>query len=268
MQSPQLISRIFVFGFEPAIFDMRNPMDSWTRGDSLFNEDSPYAKNIDGLPAPWPPHMKVPEFPKLGINDLDLMRRLTWNGEEHRKFLREIEVWVTLNLPRFIWQEIDTYKVDTTRMSCSTMHRLGKIPLLSGNFANLEVLDEVITRINQLAAQPRTDEILHRMKCNLPEGFYQQAGFHFNYETAHAMFLQRRKHRMPEWRFTGEHNHSSICDFLYQLPYMPQLLEDFLDMTRLTSAETKTLRFMLTKFTGESLTLDEHILAEKLKARP
>ena len=91
------INNIEVFGFKSALRGMRNPMNSWDRGDSA--ED----------------HM--------GENDLKLAQMLLKAGTEHCKFMRQIHVWMDINMPRYIWSELDTYHFNT-KNSCSTMHRL------------------------------------------------------------------------------------------------------------------------------------------------
>ena len=68
------IETLEVVGFIPALNGMRNPMDSWDRGDShqLYN--------------PAYQELQV----KIGENDLKLARKLIRAGSEHRKFLRQI----------------------------------------------------------------------------------------------------------------------------------------------------------------------------------
>lgn len=92
-----------VHGFRPAFRGMRNPLESWERSDSTFDE-----------------------IAILGKEDLKLACRLIAAGTSHSKFLRQIIVWADFTLPRYVWQEVDTYKVATVRNSCSTMHTLGK----------------------------------------------------------------------------------------------------------------------------------------------
>ena len=54
-----------IYGAEAAIRGMRNPMNSWNKSDSRWDE----AGFI------------------IGNNDLNLMKRLIKGGTEHRKFL-------------------------------------------------------------------------------------------------------------------------------------------------------------------------------------
>lgn len=60
---------------------------------------------------------------------MDLCQRLISAGPEHRKFLRQISVAVTITAPLYWWKEYDTYKVGTVANSSSTMHKLASTPI-------------------------------------------------------------------------------------------------------------------------------------------
>lgn len=78
-----------VFGWEHAIRGMRNPMNSWEKSDSEFEEDA------DFDPYDYPCGLK------LGQNDYDLMKRLRNAGTDHRKFMRMITVYVDITAPLY-----------------------------------------------------------------------------------------------------------------------------------------------------------------------
>lgn len=70
-----------VFNFEGAIRGMRNPLASWSKSDSYY-EDNKYI---------------------IGKNDMNLALRLIKGGSEHRKFLRQIFVSADITAPLY-WQ--------------------------------------------------------------------------------------------------------------------------------------------------------------------
>ena len=78
--------RTSVMNLENAMRGARNPMNSWARMDSAYDEDGNYV---------------------LGPNDLDLARRLRKAGSDHRKFVRQIFVSV-VTAPMYWWKEYDT----------------------------------------------------------------------------------------------------------------------------------------------------------------
>ena len=101
-----------VYNIYNAILGARNPMNSWSKSDSIFNGFNGKIENT-----------------VIGKNDLELMQKLIKAGSEHRKFLRQIFVAVDITAPLFWWKEFDTYKVGTAANSTSTMHKLASTPI-------------------------------------------------------------------------------------------------------------------------------------------
>lgn len=58
-----------VMNFENAMRGARNPLNSWARSDSSYDENGNFV---------------------FGLNDLDLAKRLCQAGNDHRKFIRQI----------------------------------------------------------------------------------------------------------------------------------------------------------------------------------
>lgn len=196
------ISNTEVYGFRRALHGMRNPMNSWSKSDSVFTKD--------GL------------LLTIGENDKTLASKLIKAGTEHRKFLRFIHVQCFMTLPRYIWTEMDTYKVATTRLSCSTMHKLGSTNLTLSDFQDEIVTDDTLISLNYYGNQYRVSKdvtVLRRMKQILPEGFLQSADMDFNYETLMNIYHQRKAHRMSEWSNDG------ICKWIESLPMMNEWLK-------------------------------------------
>lgn len=117
------------------------------------------------------------------------------NGED--KFLRMIQIWADVTAPRFWWQEFDTYKVGTVALSESTMHTLGKRPLMLEDF---ETLIEP-GYLDTLNSALRSDNDIYFNKGMLPEGFLQRRIVNFNYAVFANMIRQRRNHRLPQWHY-------------------------------------------------------------------
>ena len=110
-----------VSGFEPALFGMRNPMNSWHLIDSI---------EVDGI------------F-NIGEKDLGLAQRLIKAGSEHMKFMRQIQVWADMDMPLYWWKEMDLYKFKETN-SCSTMHTITRRHLTLDDFEIDDDLERVV----------------------------------------------------------------------------------------------------------------------------
>lgn len=219
------IERTVVFGWQPALRAMRNPKDSWDRSDSKFYGDSEFTPSIN----PWQ-NISVPELPSIGPKDMELACSLVRGGGEHRKFLRQIIIWVDLTLPRYCWQEVDTYKVATVRNSCSTMHKLGSRELTQDDF-ELPIAQSCLDDLNALICEfqgkkeqksKELRDVRRELKNALPEGFLQKATYTMSYETALAWLRQRSNHRLDEWNIKVP---GSLCHWAVNLPYMAQFAE-------------------------------------------
>ena len=107
------IENIDVYGWEAAIRGARNPMNSWDRMDSCYNNG---------------------EF-EIGENDYDLLRRLTIAGPEHRKWNRMVTATMDITAPMYWFSEYDTYKIGTVANSTSKMHKLLSKPFEMSDFS-------------------------------------------------------------------------------------------------------------------------------------
>jgi len=199
------VERISVMNFENAIRGARNPMNSWARMDSYYDEKGQFV---------------------MGENDLSLARRLATAGSDHRKFLRQIFVSMDITAPLYWWKEFDTYKVGTVANSTSTMHKIQAKEFTREDFScdrmtegALAVLDNVIaylekTRLAYLENHERAlwDDMIQL----LPSSFNQMRTVTMNYENLINIYYARRHHKLPEWH--------TLCDAIMALPYASELI--------------------------------------------
>lgn len=211
------IKTIEVSGFQGAFKGMRNPMNSWSKSDSGY-ENLPLNK-----------YQYV-----LGENDLGLTQRLINGGSEHCKFRRMIQVWADFDMPRYWWSEFDTYKIGTSANSCSTMHRLlnNKQPITKDLFVGHPLIDDIMDSIIERLEEFRRmymgevemiegftkNDLLVAAKRLLPEGFLQLRTVNLNYETIANIYHQRKHHRLKEeWI-------EVFCSWVESLPYAQELI--------------------------------------------
>ena len=217
-----------VFNFDGAIRGARNPMESWSKSDSVFDVP-PQGKTI------------------LGKNDLGLMQRLikaaVHDGHEsHNKFLRQIMVCVDITAPLFWWKEFDTYKVGTVANSTSTMHKLATTPITLDCFEvddydrNLSLTDNpkdddgldnistfeediiyVLENIRQKYLETKDNRYWKELVRWLPESWLQKRTITMNYENVRNMYFQRRNHKLTEWS-------GSFIKWVESLPYTEELI--------------------------------------------
>lgn len=206
------ITNTEVYGFEAALRGMRNPMNSWHLQDSV-----PYYCMPDIL---W-------DATLIGERDLDLAKRLIKAGNEHCKFLRQIQVWADFEMPLYWWSEFDTYKFNT-KNSCSTMHKLfnAKKEIELDDFVyskeDINTLNFVIRELNSLRKrylETKDFNYVIRGKRLLPTSFKQKRTVNTNYAELINIYNQRKNHRLKEeWQ-------DIFCKWCEELPYFKQFLE-------------------------------------------
>lgn len=199
------LERTSVMNLENAMRGARNPMNSWGRMDSHYDEHHNYV---------------------LGPNDLDLAKRLRKAGSDHRKFIRQIFVSVDITAPLYWWKEYDTYKVATVANSTSTMHKIHSKPFERADFScdhmtedTLLFMDTVIERLEKI----RRDFVETKDKAHwydliqlLPSSYNQMRTCTMNYETLVNIYFARRAHKLDEWH--------EFCDWIKTLPYAQELI--------------------------------------------
>ena len=203
------IENIDVYGWEAAIRGARNPMNSWDRMDSGYNNG---------------------EF-EIGENDYKLLKNLTIAGPEHRKWNRMVTVTMDITAPLYWWKEYDTYKVGTVANSCSTMHKIQAKEFTLDDFSHehLEeypkwLLSEVISELNENREdfnRTKDKDYWWQMIQLLPTSYNQKRTVHLNYEVLGSMYHQRRHHKLTEWL--------EFCDTIKTLPYSEFITREFGD---------------------------------------
>ena len=199
------IENIDVYGFETAIRGARNPMNSWDRMDSGYNNG---------------------KF-EIGENDYKLLKNLTIAGPEHRKWNRMVTVTMDITAPLYWWKEFDTYKVGTVANSCSTMHRIQAKKFEMSDFSvehlrSLRVMHEVIDELNfyrdKFNKSKNKDDWWEMIQL-LPTSYNQKRTVHLNYEVLGTIYHQRRPHKLDEW--------VQFCNTIKTLPYSEFITREF-----------------------------------------
>jgi hypothetical protein len=190
---------------ENAMRGARNPMNSWDKSDSYYDEEGNY---------------------QLGPNDMNLARRLRLAGSDHRKFIRQIFVSVDITAPLYWWKEYDTYKVATVANSTSTMHKIHSKEFSIEDFSHDHLTEEGLESLK------RTVEDLERIRLRfleeknkedwysiiqlLPSSYQQMRTCTMNYESLINMYFSRKSHKLEEWH--------TFCDWIKTLPYAKELI--------------------------------------------
>ena len=199
------LERTSVMNLENAIRGARNPMNSWAKSDSAYDEKGNYI---------------------LGENDLTLAKKLCRAGSDHRKFMRQILVSADITAPLYWWKEFDTYKVATVANSTSTMHKIHAKPFELADFSVDKLSDGALAAFRTYmdymeATRRRFVEMKDKRDWYdliqlLPSSYNQLRTVTMSYETLVNIYYARRAHKLDEWHV--------FCDWIRTLPYAEDLI--------------------------------------------
>ena len=195
-----------IYGWEAAVRGMRNPLNSWDRSDSRFENGGSY----------------------IGEKDYALMEKLAKAGPVHAKYLRMITVTVDIIAPMYWWQEFDTYKVGTVRNSCSKMHTIHRKEFDTEDFSadhmtefSKKMLESVINALNFYRAEYLKDISIKQnwwqMIQLLPASYNQRSTVQMNYAVLQHIYPDRKDHKLDEWR--------DFCRWIRSLPHSGLITE-------------------------------------------
>lgn len=197
--------RISVMNFENAVRGARNPMNSWAKMDSYYDEDGNFV---------------------MGENDLSLATRLAKAGSDHRKYLRQVMVSMDITAPLYWWKEFDTYKVGTVANSTSTMHKIQAKEFTREDFSCDRMSDDCLAALDAVIAylegervrfvETKEKQHWHNMIQLLPSSYNQMRTVTMNYEVLINIYYARRHHKLAEWHV--------LCDAIEELPYAKELI--------------------------------------------
>lgn len=205
------IEYVRIAGFEPAIYGMRNPKNSWDMSDTAFHGEI--------LDVDCDKDTMFRKF-EIGENDGKLMRQLAEGGPVHAKYRRMMVVYMDVLAPLYWWKEFDTYKVGTVANSCSTMHKLAdkEFKLEDFSFEHMTndsgiVLQIVVDRLNECREtylETKSKEDWWQMIQLLPSSYNQKRTVMLNYEVLSNIYKYRKDHQLDEWR--------EFCKWIETLP--------------------------------------------------
>ena len=199
------VERVSVMNLENAMRGARNPLNSWARGDSAYNEKGEYI---------------------LGENDLSLAGRLCRAGSDHRKFIRQIMVSMDITAPLYWWKEFDTYKVGTVANSTSTMHKIHAKAFSAEDFSTDHMTEATrkefdgwiayLERVRLRYMETKDKADWYDLIQLLPTSYNQMRTVTMNYEVLSKIYFARRAHKLDEWH--------TLCDAILELPYAREII--------------------------------------------
>ena len=157
------------------------------------------------------------------VEDKDISRgeklvKATLGGNTaHHQFLTGIRVNFDLTFTNKAWVEAERYRFLEFVSSQSTMHRITKFNLDNQYIKYvdprvIEIMRELVDAYNE---NPTPENYLKVLYTN-PAGFKITARMTTNYRSLRNIYIQRKNHRLPEWR--------AFCKWIKTLPFAEEFL--------------------------------------------
>lgn len=165
-----------------------------------------------------------PELVEREIDEKDIERckklvKASETNGAHGQFLTGIRIAFDLTCSNKMWVEAERYRFFEFVSSQSTMHRIAKFNLEK---QYNEYVDESIIKIMEVIKMeyeknPTPENYLKLLYSN-PAGFQLTARITTNYRCLKNIYLQRKDHRLPEWR--------EFCKWIETLPYFEEFIKN------------------------------------------
>lgn len=178
-----------------------------------------YGLNESVIASGYPMQVDTFDMNKVVIGDKDLKRvKHLGNatpGSGHDCFAKGVTVQFDLQVPEYIWRQLDRYHFIDYVSSQSKMHRILKMDI--DKACNKYVLESTKTNLKSLidlynkeTVDLAKKELFNHIIANTPCGLMLTARMTTNYLQLKSIVNQRSNHKMQEWRL--------LCDYFKTLP--------------------------------------------------
>lgn len=139
----------------------------------------------------------------------------------HGQFLTGIRVAFDLTFSNKAWVEAERYRFLEFVSSQSTMHRITKFDLDKqyNEYVDprvINIMKEKVKEYNSMEDSPEKVKKYLEILYTNPAGFELTARLTTNYRCLKNIYMQRKNHRLPEWR--------EFCSWIESLPYAKELI--------------------------------------------
>ncbi len=191
-----------------------------------------YGLNESIIASGYPMQIETHDMNKVVIGDKDLKRVKhlgnATHGSGHDCFAKGITVQFDLQVPEYIWRQLDRYHFIDYVSSQSKMHRILKMDI--DKACNKYVTETSINLLNYLIEEynkinndtdfkvklrngeivTSKEDVFNMIIANTPSGIMLTARMTTNYLQLKSIVNQRSNHKMQEWRL--------LCDYFKTLP--------------------------------------------------
>lgn len=197
---------------------LRQALEDWdkdndiTRAEYMLNIRNVKIYDLDeSIRASKFPMSTDPDNEEIMLGERQYKLAQCAPGTGHDNFLQGIRVAFDMDITVKALVEADRYHFFDIVSSTSTMHRITKFDLDKCYCKYVDSGIRVIMKrlVNEYNANP-TEEGLLKILYSNPCGFTYTIRFTTNYRQLKTIYIQRKNHRLPEWR--------EFCKWIESLP--------------------------------------------------
>lgn len=144
------------------------------------------------------------------------------SGEGHDNFLKGILVQMDVIAPLYWWKQAQRYHWFDFISSQSTMHCLLKFDITNQcveetNKDILKIVEQIKSEYFEIQEEDKERKVAkwRELVASTPCGFILGASMTTNYQQLKTMYMQRRYHKLKEWRV--------FCEWCLTLPHFAEL---------------------------------------------
>ena len=166
------------------------------------------------------------ELDKSEVTEKDMLRAVklgtTRSGEGHDNFLKGVIVQFDVTAPLYWWKQAQRYHWFDFVSSQSTMHSLLKFDVTTQCVGTtspkvLAIIAKMVKQYKKLKdGDPTKLDKWQEIVSSLPCGFCLGASMTTNYQQLKTMYLQRRYHKLHEWK--------EFCSWCESLPEFKKIV--------------------------------------------
>ena len=158
---------------------------------------------------------------KEGRDMTNISGKLACVGGGHDQWMRQLMVWVDVNMPLSWWKQMDKYNYVIAQsldemmpdfhmivtQSESTMHTLAERELSQADFrtniniSTLDYLNAILYDIKNCTDRDTKSELVNTLYDELPCGYLQKRKLMMSYAQIATIFGQRKAHKLKAWKF-------------------------------------------------------------------
>lgn len=135
----------------------------------------------------------------------------------HANFRTGIRVSFDIEYPNYLSPEMQRYHWIDIVTSSSKMHRIMQMDFdfCCNEWVTVQTKEQMKCLVT-LYNEEKTEENFMRVISNCPQGVMLFMRVSTNYEQLRTVYLQRKRHKLPEWR--------EFCKWIGTLPYADDLI--------------------------------------------